>query len=65
MKKENNNVEKQKIRNLKGDEQKMSTLHTLKNAEKAWQYATDNTKYNENGQATISKEERESEQDWE
>lgn len=59
-------VEKQKINsNCKGDEHKMSTLHTLKNAEKAWQYAKENTKYNENGQATISKEERESEPDWE
>lgn len=45
--------------------EKNNTLHILKDVDKAWQVAKEQTKYNEQGQATISKEEREAEEDWE
>lgn len=56
------NIQKTK---LYEEDTNMSTLHSLKDAQKVWDYAKKNTKYNKEGQPTISKEERESEPDWE
>lgn len=45
--------------------EKNKNLHELNNADKAWEVAREQTKYNEQGQVIISKDERESEPDWE
>lgn len=44
---------------------KNKKLHVLSDADKAWEIAKEQTNYDEQGQATIAKDEREDEEDWE